>query len=110
MKWKKQKHDLINSVNYLYRGKGFYISYNPNVESSEMVQALDGLLRTLQGKSQKDIPDDKSETALYNEKSDKFYILVGDWRKEYEKVIPKGYKACKKLFDRNIKHKSITSN
>lgn len=39
------------------------------------------------------------ETALV--KGYKYYILNGNWLDRYAKLIPKGYKACKKLFDDN---------
>jgi hypothetical protein len=62
--------------NETFDGKGFYISY-----------AVAGSGPT------------GDETALVYK--GKFYILNGDWREEYKKLIPKGYKACKKLFDDN---------
>ena len=39
--------------------------------------------------------DNRSETALI--KNDKYYILNGDFRKDYEKF--KTFKECKKFFD-----------
>lgn len=73
-------------ANEVLHREGFYISYNPNTY---------------------DIPGKKSpETALCVD--DKFYILKGDFRKEYEKV--EDYKSSKEIFDKNIKHKSSWSN
>lgn len=42
------------------------------------------------------------ETALVKDNKTKpsnFYILNGDWRKEYKPLIKKGYKECKKFFE-----------
>lgn len=59
------------SSNVCTQGKGFYISYNPNTSCGP-------------------------ETALvYKEK---FYILLGDYQKEYKPIIKKGYKVCKSKF------------
>lgn len=66
--------------NKILQGKDFYVSYAPSTDCGE-------------------------ETALVkNIKSrNYFYILLGDYREEYEKVIPKGYTACKRLFNKLIK-------
>jgi len=64
--------------NEIQEGKGFFISY-----------AVAGSGPT------------GDETAIVYK--DKFYILNGDWREKYKKLIPKGYKACKKLFTDNKK-------
>lgn len=69
---------MAAGTNDVIRGKGFYISY---------IKAGSG--------------PTGDETALVYK--GKFYILNGDWQEEYKKLIPKGYKACKKLFDDNKK-------
>ena len=49
------------------------------------------------------------ETALVKDTS--YYILNGDWRKEYAELIPKGYEACKKFFDEHeAEYKNFWSN
>lgn len=50
----------------------------------------------------------RDETALWIE--EKFYILNGDWRKEYEQAFLGGKVACKKLYDEKKKeHRSFWS-
>jgi|SRR6267378_940705 len=53
---------------------------------------------------------EEPETALYCEESDKLYILLGDWRNDYEKVIPQGYKECYELYLKNIEFQSPLSD
>lgn len=70
--------------------EGFYISFNPS-------------LTHLLGHSF--APDtDKGETALVkpNDKR-KFRILNGDFRKDYEKLVPLGFTACRKFFEKKEK-------
>lgn len=62
--------------NYLLTGKGFHVSYNP-------------------------ITDKGPETAIVKDMT--FLILSGDYRKEYVKVVDKGYDECVKLFHSLIK-------
>lgn len=57
-------------------GKGFFISY-----------AIAGSGPT------------GDETALV--KGNKFYILNGNWLKEYKPLVKKGYKECKEFFEQN---------
>lgn len=45
--------------------------------------------------------EDLQETALYVERKDRYYILKGDWRKEYEEVFHLGLAACIKVFEEN---------
>ena len=78
-KWKK------NAIagNSVLSGKGFYVSYSP-------CPTLDftGTGRV-------------SETALFKE-GEPWRILSGDFRKEYSKLVPKGFKACVKFYEKNI--------
>ena len=63
-------------------GDGFYISYN----SGESLLGPD----TTNG-----------ETAICLKESsvaNPFYILNGDFRKEYEELVPKGLEACMEFF------------
>ena len=55
------------------------------------------------------------ETALCKKKKDgdiaSFLILNGDFRKEYTKLVPKGYKACAEFFNKKKgKYKSNWSD
>lgn len=52
--------------------------------------------------------DQEAETAIV--KDDNYYILNGDWRQDYEQLIDKGFKACKKFFDEHQEDKSSWSN
>lgn len=91
LKWKD------NGINSVLEVKDFYISFNGDTNS-------------MLGMSMFDWDNNGScETALC--KGDSFLILNGDFRKEYEKVISKGYKACKEVFNKfKKKHKSSWSN
>lgn len=81
--WEKMTNFLGVQSNSVIRGKGFFVSYNPNTASSGKVW---------QGSS-------LTETALC--KPGKYYVLDGDFRKQYEELIDKGWKACKKFYDDN---------
>lgn len=70
-KWRQGRH------NFVLQGQGFFISYAPNTS-------------LLGGTS-------KGETALVSPIMD-YYILVGDFRKEYEELIDKGFNACFEFF------------
>lgn len=49
------------------------------------------------------------ETAIVYKK--KYYILNGNWLKEYKPLAKKGYKACKKFYDSKKKeHQNFWSN
>ena len=69
---------MCAGTNEVMRGKGFYISYA--VAGSGPTGDETALVKVTKGAS-------------------KFYILNGDWRKEYKPIIKKGYKACKAFFD-----------
>jgi len=87
--------------NYLLSDKEFYISYNPNTTEDHMSGMFTDLGNTI-GMNVKD----GEETALYHEKNDKWMILEGDFRKEYEKAFP-SYRECKKVYTKNKKeHRS----
>ena len=77
--------------NEILQGEGFFISYNPRPV----------------------IGNGRSETALVVKENGvtKFYILEGNWKKNYEAVYKKGLDACKTIFN-NLKsrYKSSWSN
>jgi hypothetical protein len=55
------------------------------------------------------LSEHKDETALIDERDGgrTYYILNGDWRKEYERLVSHGYDACKALYDsQKAKHRS----
>ena len=76
LRWKN------NGVNQFLEGKEFYISYNNG-------NSLFSL-----------IPETALVKCLKNG-GKRFYILDGDWRKEYVKIVSKGWKKCKEFFDNN---------
>lgn len=42
----------------------------------------------------------QEETALINNRGRTIYrILDGDFRKEYDKLAPRGFKACKEFYE-----------
>lgn len=40
-----------------------------------------------------------NETALF--KHENYFVLEGDWKKQYEPLIDKGFEACKAFYDEN---------
>ncbi len=103
IEWEKFKAGLMSSENYVLQGKEFYISYNKNVRSSRLGGLLDDILHSAVGEDKNYTGE---ETALVKKGEDnKFYILNGDFRKEYEKVFTKGFKACYKFYLKNKKEK-----
>ena len=64
------------SPHFILEGEGFYVSYNPSVYG--------GLLN-----------EPTEETALVKDGEEKaYYILNGDFRKQYEKLVPRGFCVC----------------
>ena len=85
MKNKTSKWISTGGNNLILRGKGFYISYNPVAGSSISSWASD---------------NGSVETALVNKSAKHTYLILnGDFRKDYEKIISEGYRACKKFYE-----------
>lgn len=86
------------SPNEILDGKDFFISYNP-----DPCGILPSMFHADAG---------SSETALVKSSDkQKYRILNGDFRKEYEKVIEKGFDACLALFNKlNKKYGSSWSS
>lgn len=79
--------------NAILQCEGFSISYNPHPG---------------QGLSIFESDDGGPETALIV--NDKFFILNGDWRTQYEELIPKGVEACLQFYrDHADAHRSSWS-
>lgn len=72
--------------NMVLQRKGYFISYNPNPGIQ--------------------VGGEGEETALVKDK--KYYILLGDFRKQYTKL--KTYKECKEFFKKNISKRGFWSN
>lgn len=75
----------------------FYVSYNADALGAQDVE-------TALVKKRKD----KIHDAPWDEYD--FFILNGDFRKEYKELIPQGYDVCKKFFEDNIDKRSSWSN
>ena len=75
--------------NYILRGDGFFISFNPDPSAS--------MLGSIFGSD-----DGGPETALCYE--GEYYILNGDYRDAYERLLPQGYDACKRFYDQQSAH------
>lgn len=90
-------------TNQVLHGDGFFISYNPDTTAGHG-GALTMLGNVLGG----DLKDGE-ETALVKKgaKKNTYSILTGDWRKEYEALVDKGYDACYKFFK---EHKEFANN
>ena len=46
-------------------------------------------------------------TALVVGQMQRFFILNGDFRKQYNELIPLGFKACYDFFKANLEHRNI---
>jgi len=103
VKWTKLKTDGVSSTNFVLKGKGFAISYNPKPNSTPMIASMDSFLGSMLGGGV-----GSEETALI--KNGKYYILDGDFRKEYAKVFLNGYTECKKIFTKNKECVSLFSD
>lgn len=86
-KWRE--HHAMGSKNYILQGDGFYISFNPDPNSSHFGAMF--------GSDNGD-----SETALC--KDGAYHILNGDYRVQYEKLMPGGWIACKKFYNQQSAH------
>ena len=82
--------------NITLNGKGFYISFRngmkPPPATLECFRSDNGA----------------HETALV--RGEQFYILNGDFRQDYEKLVDIGWKVCKDFFDKNKEKASSWSD
>lgn len=104
---KKQSNITWNKMpagNLLLKAKGFIISFQPNVRKEVMGEEFNQIANLIGGLAGIDKFDEssKGETALYNGKV--WRILNGDFRKDYEKVVAKGFKACLGVYDKHKKN------
>lgn len=83
----------IADENHVLKKENFYISYNPKPCATLPGFASDG---------------GGDETAIV--KDGKFYILNGDFRKEYEELVDQGFDACYNFFKSKPELKSSWSN
>lgn len=82
------KSEYCYNMTLKNKEENFYVSYLPpnGFPGSGMWDSLTGATTT-------------EETALYSHVDRKWYILIGDWRKEYEDLLPKGYAACVEFYN-----------
>ncbi len=85
--WKER--NFMGNTNWVLTGKGFYISYNSDLGA--------GFMGSFFGSD-----DGGPETALC--KNGAFHILNGDYRNQYEKLVPLGWDACKKFYNQQSAH------
>ena len=75
---------LFGGGNSTLKGEDFYISFNGN--PGEGLPLLGG-------------DTDEGETALCY--GGKYFILNGDFRKDYEQLLAKGFDECFKFYEKN---------
>lgn len=85
-----------------------WIRYDRNIQLE-----MDGFYISYNGDTGADIPifagDEPAETALV--KDGRYYILNGDWRYSYERLVDKGFDACYRFYlKQKGKHGSSWSN
>lgn len=102
--WEKQK--AFGGESYCLRGDGFHVSFNPN--PGRRLEALKGdplydALAALGQPEYRTERDDCPETALVRGPGlgAEYRILLGDWRQQYEALIPQGWEACLAFFEAN---------
>ena len=102
-KWETIDNPLtgLEQNNFILRGKDFFISYNPDSGRSKVGAMIDNRANILGALVDNREKGGGEETALV--KNDKFFILNGDFRKQYEKLISKGFDACHKFYLKNRK-------
>lgn len=92
-----------NLKNLVLKGQGFYISYNPNTFNGHgELTDIANRLASLVGAEE---VTDGEETALFGNNT--WYILTGDFRKEYEEVFDRGFLACLDVYN---SHKNTNRN
>lgn len=84
--------------NYTLRGDGFYISYIPAGTDPGPMDILASVVWDESNSRQQ-----AGETALcvgetYPKLKNAFFILVGDYRRQYEELLPKGIQACLEFY------------
>ena len=92
------KFKCSNAGNYVLDGDGFFISYQPNpCPMGVTFFASDNY-------------SDETALVVPSDSKNKWRILNGDFRKEYENAIRNGLKACIEVYEANISQKSSWSS
>ena len=93
--------------NEVLDGEGFYISFLPEERPVDPISEIcSGIARAVTGEAE--YVESLTETALV--KDHIFYILNGDFRKEYEGIIDQGFDTCLALYNSQKEdHSSVWS-
>ena len=84
--------------NIVLSHKDYYVSYNPDTGAEPAALGLTLIANILTtGRSF----EDGEETALKDKKTGEWYILKGDFRKEFEAAFPKGIDALIAVYEKN---------
>lgn len=94
IEWKKIDNNSI------LEGKDFYISYNPCTDNRFGITDIANVAAALARQPEM---KDGEETALFHEKKNIWYLLEGDFRKEYEVAFPKGFMECLAVYKKHKK-------
>lgn len=79
--------------NELLQGDDFYVSFLPgDRERSELLTQVEEMAALLSCDSSLTVR--QAETALRKKGDSAWYILNGDFRKEYEGLVEQGWEAC----------------
>lgn len=81
--------------NEILDGDGFFVSYNPNPAGGNSLCTMLGKLAAVTT-GDGAFAIQQPETALVVD--GKFMILNGDFRQDYEGLVPQGLEACKTFF------------
>ena len=87
--------------------KGMLNEYLDN-EDEDFFVSFNGHKNVVPGIDAFDAETPFGETALI--KDDNYYILNGDFRKEYEEIIDKGFQKCLELYYANLEKRSFWSS
>jgi hypothetical protein len=101
-RWEQQPFNWLGGGNYILRPLNeealYVVSYQPRQECAPGISFFNSETRD-------------GETALVDYKNGAtFYILNGDFRKEYESVIDGGFEACLRVYKSNLDKRSSWSS
>ena len=93
---KKKTFELSPSGNWVLEGDGFFVSYQPHLTPvDELSKAVAVIAESITGEPH---PNNIAETALVGDRKqigiNPYFILNGDFRKEYEGLVEQGWDAC----------------
>ena len=79
--------------NLVLEGDGFFISYrqHSNEENNPISEMCAALATAISGET---YSNDLAETALCRSGSSAYFILNGDFRKQYKSLVGDGWEAC----------------